>query len=416
MPDNPSPPPPAFTVQRLEWEDAQLGTIVFPAREMRLYASFGSGLTRRAGDPPNEVWATSDRGPNVKPKVLAKRYGADGMDRLSQDGAKFMPWLEAGPTIAKLRIEDDRVELVETLQIIDARGAPVSGLPPASSDHAQAEPAFDLEGDLLAPDPSGLDTEGIAAFGDDGFILGDEFGPSLVRVDRRGRVTARHVPLGCAFDGAAYPVHATLPAIAGKRQLNRGFEALALSSDEGSLFLAFQSPLAHPSEAAHKAGRHVRIWRMDPGSLEVVAQYAYPLDPPETFLCDVAMDRVRWSDLKVSELAALPGDRLLVLERCSATTKLYLVRLGPDSELPAEHLDPAHRPTLEEVSGAAGDLPALEKVLLFNSDDVPGIAADMEGMTVLSPTRLLLVNDNDFGVEGAQTSFWLVTFEEPVFA
>jgi hypothetical protein len=35
-------------------------------------------------------------------------------------------------------------------------------------------------------------------------------------------------------------------------------------------------------------------------------------------------------------------------------------------------------------------------------------------MTILSPTELLLVNDNDFGVEGAETSFWKIRFEEPV--
>jgi hypothetical protein len=33
-------------------------------------------------------------------------------------------------------------------------------------------------------------------------------------------------------------------------------------------------------------------------------------------------------------------------------------------------------------------------------------------MAILSPTELLLVTDNDFGVEGAETSFWRVTFEE----
>ena len=35
-------------------------------------------------------------------------------------------------------------------------------------------------------------------------------------------------------------------------------------------------------------------------------------------------------------------------------------------------------------------------------------------MVVLSPTELLLVNDNDFGVEGAETQFWKVIFEQPI--
>jgi hypothetical protein len=31
-------------------------------------------------------------------------------------------------------------------------------------------------------------------------------------------------------------------------------------------------------------------------------------------------------------------------------------------------------------------------------------------MTLLSATELLLVSDNDFGVEGAETSFWRIAF------
>jgi hypothetical protein len=37
-------------------------------------------------------------------------------------------------------------------------------------------------------------------------------------------------------------------------------------------------------------------------------------------------------------------------------------------------------------------------------------------MAVLSPTELLLVNDNDFGVEDAETQFWKIVFSEPVLA
>ena len=74
----------------------------------------------------------------------------------------------------------------------------------------------------------------------------------------------------------------------------------------------------------------------------------------------------------------------------------------------------ATRPTIEEMSAAGDDLPCLEKTLLFSSDDAPELSADLEGMAILSPTELLLVNDNDFGVEGASTAFWRVNFREPL--
>ena len=56
----------------------------------------------------------------------------------------------------------------------------------------------------------------------------------------------------------------------------------------------------------------------------------------------------------------------------------------------------------------------LAKRLLFSSDDAPEVGADLEGMAILSPTELLLVNDNDFGVEGAETGFWRVRFDQPL--
>jgi hypothetical protein len=105
---------------------------------------------------------------------------------------------------------------------------------------------------------------------------------------------------------------------------------------------------------------------------------------------------------------------LLVLERGSETTKIFRTRLDPSLRTGEEHLDVATRPTLEETSGAGGELPELAKELLFSTDDHPEVAADLEGMAILSPTELLLVSDNDFGVEGAETSFWRVEFPEPL--
>lgn len=408
-----------WTVEKLAWADEALGEIELPARTMRLRAGFGSGLATRSGDPPGTVWAVGDRGPNLKVKVAVKRYGLDRLEALRDvDGAKIMPRPDLGPAIAELRVTGDRVELVRTVRMRDGQGRALSGLPPPGGDHGRLEPAFDLAGARLAGDPSGLDTEGIVAMPDGTFWVGDEYGPSLVRLDGAGRVLKRLVPEGGDIDGAACPVEARLPAMAGLRQLNRGFEALALSADETSLFLAFQSPLAHPDVGAHERARHVRLWRLDAETGEVAAQYLYPLDPPETFLRDRARGALDRSDLKVSELCRAGRDSLLVLERGSETTKIYAVTPSDRFQLDPSHLDPSTRPTVEQLSARdeGPGLPVLAKRLLFSSDDAPEVAADLEGMAILSPSELLLVNDNDFGVEGAETSFWRIRFDQPVLA
>lgn len=408
-----------WSVERLGWADEALGEIELPKGVMRFRSGFGSGLSRRPGGPPGIVWAIGDRGPNIKVKAAVKLYGVDRLEPLrDEEGAKIMPRLDLGPAIAELRVLHDRVELIRSLRIADGRGRPVSGLPVPGGSHRRCEPAFGLAGESLPPDPSGLDTEGMAALADGGFWVSDEFGPSLVRLDADGRVLRRLVPEGTDLDGAAYPVDACLPAIAGRRQLNRGFEAVALSPDGRWLFLAFQSPLAHPDEPAHERGRHVRLWRLDPATGAVAAQYLYPLDPPEAFRRDRARGPLDRSDLKVSELAGVGTDSLLVLERGSESTKIYRVTPADALMIPSEHLDVATRPTVEELSAREDGfgLPVLAKHLLFDSDEATEVGADLEGMAILSPCELLLVSDNDFGVEGAETGFWRVRFDDAVLA
>jgi hypothetical protein len=403
--------------QALRFDDEVLCEIPTPNGPVRVVRGLGSGLARRAGDPPDVVWAVGDRGPNVAAKTAVGRWGVQGLDGLdAEDGAKIMPRPDIGPALGELRLEGDTVRLARVMPISGADGRPVSGLPTPGGPHAVSEPGYDMDGRKLEPEPSGADTEGLAATADGGFWVGDEYGPSLLRVEADGRVRFRWVPAGCEgwFEGAGHPVLGALPALAVRRRLNRGFEALALSPDERRLHLAFQSPLAHPNKAAHEAGRHVRLWTLDAESGAPLAQHLYPLDPPETFRRDGEAGPVAWADLKVSEMTRIGPDRLLVLERGSATTKLYAVALRPEDALPPEHMNPETRPTLEQLSGAGalGELPVLSKRLVLSTDDMPEISPDLEGMVLLSPRELLLVNDNDFGVDGVSTQYWRVTLDE----
>ncbi len=412
--------PVQFQVTQLGWEDVVLREINFPKTKMRITQGIGSGLTRCTTDQPGIFWAIGDRGPNIKIATAIEHYGLDNLGSLAAlDGAKMMPALDIGPALAQLRIAGNQITLLQTVPLRSSDGAALSGLPVPASLHAEFEPIFAADGAALGTLPSGADSEGAAAMADGSFWICDEYGPSLLNVARSGAVLKRWVPLGTEnfYKGADYPVQPVLPAIAAARRLNRGFEAIALSSDEAYIYLAFQSPLAHPDRAAHERSRHVRIWKIDAHTGAHLAEYLYPLDKPSAFCRDAEHGDVDRSDIKISEILMLSDSHLLVLERISASTKLYRIDISASEPVPADYLDAATRPTLEQMKSEelkSAEIPVLDKKLIFDTDDAPEISADLEGMLLLSANDLLLVNDNDFGVESVATKFWRVHFEQPI--
>jgi hypothetical protein len=411
-----------YDIKQCVWSDTVLAQIQLPAGVMSLTQSLTSGLCRSPRDPEGVFWGVGDRGPNIKPKDAVQRYGLDQLRPLAAiDGAKIMPLPEAGPAMGRFRLIGDEIVLEEIVPLRDATGRRITGLPTPASPHAEFEPVFTLAGKPLAPDPDGADSEGIVAMPDGTFWIAEEYGPSLLRVDRSGTVLERWVPAGSEGHsaGTGYPVEPALPALASARKLNRGFEAIAVPDDGASVIVAFQSPLAHPDRQAHEHGSHLRIWRLDAADGALVAEYAYPLDDPDSFRRDAAAGKVRRDDVKVSELVMLGDDTLLVLERITHSTKIYRVTLAPECAIRRSYSHPATRPTLEQMSRedlVEAGVPLLDKTLILSTDDCPEICGDLEGMILLSPRALLLANDSDFGIEGAATQFWRVRFDEDIFA
>ena len=189
-------------VTELKWRDPPLAEIETPRGRMRLTLSVGSALSRRPGDPPGRVWGLGDRGPNIKVSGAIKRYGLDDLRPLKDlPGAKILPLPEFQPLLAELQIEGDRIELLQILPLATPEG-PLSGRALPGSAEASMEPTFDLGGNRLAPDPRGVDTEGLAALRDGGFWVSEEYGPSLLRVSASGSVTTRWTPKGLPLIGA----------------------------------------------------------------------------------------------------------------------------------------------------------------------------------------------------------------------
>lgn len=400
--------------QRLRWLDIPLADLELPLARMVLTKSLTSGLTLRAGDPLNVFWGVGDRGPNIKPRDAVAHYGLTKLAPLVEvDGAKVMPVPGAGPSLARFCLASHSVELEAVFPLQAPDGTPVTGLPPRTSATMESEPVFGLDGTPLGNSSMGADTEGISALPDGRFCIAEEYGPSLLLVRDDGVVSQRIVPHGTAelFAASSIPLVEALPALATARKLNRGFEALALAPDQQTLFVAFQSPLAHPNREAHEESDVVRIWALDVVSWACKAEYAYPLDRPDQFLRDVASGPLVRSDIKVSELAALPDGSLLVLERATSSTHIYRVEIAPALELPRCFRDPAHRPTLEQLANTglrAENVPVLAKELVISTDEAKMVCGDLEGMVVLEDGSLLLSNDSDYGTGGAVTEFWLI--------
>jgi len=399
---------PSFRIERLHWRDEDLGEIVTPRARLAITRGVGSGLSRRPGAPPGLIWAITDRGPNIKMAQAIDEFGLAHLERLRDCvGAKLMPRPDIGPALCELRIVGENVELVRVMHLRDRDGRTFSGLP-IPSDGANVEPAFDMNGVSLGADVLGADTEAVAAHTDGSFFVTDEYGPSILKVDDSGTVQWRWMPAGLslAMRSAAHPVIDALPAIASQRRLNRGFEAIALSPSGRRLFVAFQSALAVDARR-----QLVRIWRLNAETGAVDAQFFYPFDDTSTFARDRAAGSNHADDLKLCELQALDDTRLLVLERITHTSKVYIATLDDGLSPPPSSLE-----TGAPLSASDHGVSLITKRLIFSTDDAPEIDRDLEGMLALSPHELLLVNDNDFGVEGVLTSFWRIHFDMPLLS
>ncbi|MFJ6698085.1 esterase-like activity of phytase family protein [Streptomyces sp. NPDC091272] len=335
---------------------------------------------------PGEYWTVTDRGPN-------------GQIEVGEEKRRTFPVPGFNPAIVKIRTVGGRVQVIGSVPLTNSAGAPVTGLP---NQRARDEAPYDYRAaEPLPYNPDGLDTEGLVRAKDGSFWLADEYGPSLVHVSARGRVLARHVPKGLRLTGANYPVVESLPAVLLKRKVNRGFEGLALLPG-GDLVIGLQSPLLNPGKEAGEESRTTRLVRFSPRRNKVTAEYAYRFDAVGT----VEPGQTKTSELKLSALVALGGDRLLVQERTDKAARLHEVRLRPGNDILDSRWESATSPSLEQLADpAAAGVPVLPKRLVVDLNKVPGVPGKIEGVAVDGPSTLVLLNDNDFGMTDGPAAF-----------
>ncbi|MFF4835116.1 esterase-like activity of phytase family protein [Streptomyces sp. NPDC001315] len=334
-----------------------------------------------------EFWAVTDRGPNGQIKV-------NGTKR------RTFPVPGFDPAIVKIRMFGDTVKVVGAIPLTTSSGKPVTGL---SNLQGRDEAPYSYDAKTpLSYNPNGLDTEGIVRAADGSFWLVDEYGPSLVHVSARGRVLTRYVPEGLNLTGTDYPVVEALPSVLLHRKINRGFEGLAQLPD-GDLVMAVQSPLSLPDADAGDDSRTTRLLRFSPKKQAVTAEYAYRFDPVN--VVDPSEDDT--SELKISSVVAVGGNRLLVEERTDKAARLQLVRLDRTADiLGGAWDDDTTSPSLEQIDDpAASGVPVLAKRLVVDLNTVAGVPGKIEGVARVDHDTLALINDNDFGMTDGAGAF-----------
>ncbi|MBO1064154.1 choice-of-anchor I family protein [Anabaena sp. 54] len=289
---------------------------------------------------------------------------------------------------------------------------PLTGLPNVQAGAGGTaytdEIGVDLNGQILPNDTLGADVEGIVIAPNGNYWLVDEYRPGIYHFDVNGKLLDRFVPQGTAAATEPDQPAGTfgtevLPAVYAQRRANRGFEAIAL---EGNKLYAFiQSPIDNPdngTDTTSRNSRNLRILEFDIVSKQVTGEYLYLLD-------DITGSGNAKTD-KIGDAVALGNGKFAVVERDDRSDNtsnklIYQIDLTTATNInnPANFTLPSAK-TIEQLSPAeltTAGIIAANKTLIVNAAQVGYTGVEkLEGLALVAPNILALINDNDFNVAG----------------
>ncbi len=288
---------------------------------------------------------------------------------------------------------------------------PLTGLPNLQTGEENTaytdEIGVDLNNNVLANDPFGADMEGIVVTENSDFWMVDEYRPAIYHFNSNGKLIDRFIPAGDATDatqngGKSYGTPA-LPAVYAQRRANRGFEGVAL---EGTKLYAFiQSPIDNPDDSddtTSKNSQNLRILEFDTVTKKVTGEFLYVLEG------------LQGTD-KIGDAVSLGNGRFAVIERddksdATSNKLIFQIDLAGATNInssPKLATLPTGK-TIEQLTTdelAAADIVPVSKSLIVNAAELGYTGVDkLEGLALVAPNTLAIINDNDFSVTGTTTN------------
>ncbi|ELS02889.1 hypothetical protein Xen7305DRAFT_00026070 [Xenococcus sp. PCC 7305] len=352
--------------------------------------------------------ATPDRGPNGEPTDV----DGDGLNE------RPFPLPDYQARLVRFTLDRETGEIAITQQINLFRQdgvTPITGLPnlqagdPGSA-YTDEEPV-DLNGNPLDNDPFGADMESIVVAPDGTFWMSDEYRPAIYHFSADGVLIDRFIPIGTAAAGTDAGTFGTetIPEVYAQRRANRGFEGMALNTDNGLLYAFIQSPIDNPditnTEASEQGLRSdensrnsqvLRILELDPATGQPTGEYVYFLEG------SAGVD-------KIGDAVYVGNGKFQVIERDSGTdtdSKKFIFEvdltgatniLGTELSNATDADNALEGQTADEL--LALGVNAVSKTKILNLPSIGYLAGDKpEGLALLDDGSLAVINDNDFGL------------------
>lgn len=335
----------------------------------------------------NEWWALSDRGPGGGTLHYETRIHRFKLDFNPQSG---------------------EIWNFQTLQTLIFRkgGSPLDGFSP------------DVAGPLdLAFDPEGIVVHPLTGH----LLVSDEYGPSLVEINRAGQLVRRYeLPANILPRDAATGVvnHASDAGNTAGKRTNRGFEGLAISPDGRTVYAMLQSAML---DEGGSNGTINRIVAFDTRTARPLAQYAYRMEGSS-------------QGRGISALVAINDHEFLVLERnnrglgvdanlASPNKKVFRIDIAGATDVSGLNLNTAAAGSYTPVTKNATpwlDLASTKALTHSSLSALGGVSPEKwEGLTVgprLNDGSYLVLagTDNDYSVTQNASSVQFDVYFKPL--